>query len=265
VAEANDTLPKDKGNKQTSNTNRQKLRSGLAVFDFLYNPESMSFTAPVNYTETAIPFTSTPQQNYSNGGAQTLNISDIYLDTYFEKKSLQPIIDKLLKLREPTAQNGILRSPPTLYFKWGEYRSFPCVLINMEYSVTHRINGYPVRAKLTLSFREVPDITKQLSNVLTAVQSAGTKTGILTDKQLADGKKEVEKALKNGEFLKYLPKNTQQQIKDKKTTFSIDTHSGNVTLKDSAGTPLVIGNYNGDSLKISPKIINKNTNLGGTK
>jgi hypothetical protein len=258
VVEDDKNIPKNNkiqnNPKTTKRIVNQKLNEGVPLFEFLYNPESVSISTPINYQETAIPYTTTPQVNFVSGGAQTLTISDIYLDSYEDKKSLQPILDKLTSLREPTKQNGLLLSPPVLYFKWGEYSSFPCVLTQIDYTITNRINGYPVRARLNLSFKEVPSKTART----TAPQPISTPTNTknlpkpLTTKQSLDGVTEV---LKNG--LRGLQNLLPSSVKSlKKADVTIDNHSGDVTVAN-----VNVGTYNGDVFTPNDKKTNKNFSL----
>lgn len=242
--------------KTTKRIVNQKLNDGVPLFEFLYNPESISISTPINYQETSIPYTKTPQVNYVSGGAQTLTISDIYLDSYEDKKSLQPILDKLTSLREPTKQNGLMLSPPVLYFKWGEYSSFPCVLTQLDYTITNRINGYPVRARLNLSFKEVPSKTARTTapQPIETINNTNVLPKPLTTKQVIDG---ITEFINNGasSVQKLLPK-----VNLKKSNISIDNHSGNISV-NTKNSSFLVGNYNGDILKINDEKTNKNYSL----
>jgi hypothetical protein len=246
VAEDDANIPEDKKVKPDPKTVKkavkEKINTGSSVFEFLYNPESVSISTPINYQETTIPYTVSPQMSYVSGGAQTLTISDIYLDTYFEKKSLQPLLDRLTKLREPSRKRGLIFSPPTLFFKWGEYRSFPCVLTQLDYVITNRINGYPVRAKLNLTFREVPAKISELSSVSVIATPGLAKP--LTTKQIIDAAKEA----------------TTRYRVEKNQKVSVNSHTGSITVASNVGTT-EIGTYNGDVFKPNDVKISKNFNL----
>lgn len=223
------------------------IKSGSPIFEFLYNPESINISTPISYQETAVPFTSVPQVSYVGGGSRTMTISDIYLDTHIDKKSLQPILDKLTTMREPTIKNGVLLSPPYLYFKWGESTSFPCVLTQIDYQITNWINGYPTRAKLTLSLKEVPTKNKRVANnpVTKPVTKTNNLPKPLTPKQIEDGKKNVTDFLLP-DIKKAFPKKSTNKVK-----LNLDSHTGEIKLQYQDGSELFPGKYNGDKLLIN--------------
>jgi hypothetical protein len=238
----------------------KKLNDGSPLVEFLYNPESISISMPVNYADVGIPYTETPQVFYVNGGSQTLTISDIYLDTWDDKKSLQPILDRLTDLRKPIKQNGVMRSPEILYFKWGQYSSFPCVLTQLDYNITHRINGYPVRAKLNLVFKEVPNtinrVTSAVNVPITPVTQNNALPKPLTKKQTVDG---ITQVIKNGlNGLRNLLPSTTKSIKT--SDLKINNHTGEIFYSKSS-TDTKLGVYNGDRFTPDSTNNQKNYNI----
>ncbi|AND75505.1 hypothetical protein [Nostoc phage N1] len=240
-------------NRATATENKNKLAQGFPVYQFLYNPETISLTLPISYQEIAIPFTGINQVNYSNGGNITMNLNNLILDTMNENKSLQPLIDKLISLREPTVKTGLKSHPKILYFKWGSNTFGTCVLTNVSFDITRWNDGFPVKARMSMSLKEVPKPVGDSKAIQEAkkkvkeetVQNGNLKKG-LTEKQILDGQKVIREYFKKN--LSFQPKRVQDVLNNPKSIIKIDKDTGQVSLYDASGEFVqLLGNYNGDT------------------
>ncbi|AND75594.1 hypothetical protein [Nostoc phage A1] len=189
--------------KQTPTENKNKQQQGFPVYLFMMNPENITYNLPINYQEIAIPFTAKNQLNYSNGGNIVMTMSNLILDTMDEKRSLQPLIDRLIALREPTVKKGLKSHPKILAFKWGSNTFAPCVLTNISFDVTRWIDGYPTKARVNMSLKEIQkpsSDSKALEEAKKKVKVETVQNGnlkkTLSEKQLIDGVKRVTEYLK---------------------------------------------------------------------
>ncbi len=242
-------------NKNTSDDNRKKLDTGIPLYLFMYNPESISMTVPISYSQLEVPYTGISQVNFSHGGNITMSMRDLLLDTRYEGRSLQLLIDRLIALREPTIKNGLKSFPKRLYFRWGANVFGACVLSNLQINITHWRNGYPIRAMIDMSLLEVPAYT----GVNTAVEKAKVQINNnsknssnnkkpLTNKQVADGSKLISEQLRIRKSL--LPKRLQIVLDDPKSRIKIDKDSWSVDLFNSTNKLVDnLGEYDGNAFR----------------
>ncbi|QLF85093.1 hypothetical protein [Nostoc phage YongM] len=243
----------DKNNtRQSATENQNKQKQGFPVYVFMMNPERISYNVPINYQEIAIPFTPKNQVNYSNGGNITMSMSNLILDSMDEKKSLQPLIDRLIALREPTIQNGLKKHPKILAFKWGSNTFSPCVLTNVSFEVLRWVDGYPVKAYMNISLKEIPVPNSDSTAIAEAKKKVKEETVLngnlkkgLTEKQIINGIKTVNEYYKKN--LSFQPRTVQNVLSDPKSSIKIDKDTGQVSLYNKAGDFVnLLGNYNGN-------------------
>ncbi|QVQ57026.1 hypothetical protein ELBI_21 [Anabaena phage Elbi] len=238
--------------KQSATENKNKKNQGFPVYLFLMNPESISLSVPINYQETIIPFTSINQVNYSNGGNVVMSMNNLILDSMDEKKSLQPLIDRLISLREPTIESGTRKHPKILAFKWGSNTFAPCVLTNISFDITRWIDGYPVKARMNMTLKEVPKpnsdskaIAEAKKKVKEVTVANGNLKKTLTEKQIIDGTKKVNEYYKKN--ISFQPRTIQNVLSDPRSSFKIDKDTGQVSLYNSSDEFVALmGNYNGN-------------------
>ncbi len=132
--------------------------AGAEAINFQFNPSSLSFARSVNWkVEAAYTTAGFPKVSYSNRGAETLKLSNLWFDTYeyATKTSVLTLIAPIIKSTEIA---GSLKRPPVYVFAWGE-QYLKCVVTNISYELTMFLaDGTPVRAKVSIDLQEVDDI-----------------------------------------------------------------------------------------------------------
>lgn len=126
-----------------------------------FNPTEYDVTNTAKYTEKTIPGGRGTIHQFISGDSPTLSLS-LMFDTY-----IPPTIDdptesgsdvSLLtqKIVQLTKIKGTLHRPPIVTFVWGSL-SFRGIVTEVKQKFTMFLpSGIPVRAKLDLTFREVP-------------------------------------------------------------------------------------------------------------
>ena len=132
---------------------------GAVAINFQFNPNSLSFSRTVNWKVEEGAYTSAgfPKVSYSNRGAETLKLSNLWFDTYeyATKTSVLTLISPIIKSTEIA---GSLKRPPVYIFAWGE-QYMKCVVTSISYELTMFLSdGTPVRAKVSIDLQEVDDI-----------------------------------------------------------------------------------------------------------
>ncbi|OEF97115.1 CIS tube protein [Desulfuribacillus alkaliarsenatis] len=123
-----------------------------------FNPNKLSITDGVNYSETVTMGWKSPRKipssQYRNHNARELKVEllfDTYTSMYIEslKKDVKKeYIDKFIKLIEGTDK------PPVITFSWGSIQ-FKGLITAMSYTYTmFTKDGKPVRATMSLSIKE---------------------------------------------------------------------------------------------------------------
>jgi Contractile injection system tube protein len=133
--------------------------AGAVAINFQFNPSSLSFSRSVNWKVEPGAYTTAgfPKVSYSNRGAETLKLSNLWFDTYeyATKTSVLTLISPIIKSTEIA---GSLKRPPVYIFAWGE-QYLKCVVTNISYELTMFLaDGTPVRAKVNIDLQEVDDI-----------------------------------------------------------------------------------------------------------
>jgi hypothetical protein len=246
--------------KRTPEQNKQFLYEGVPVYSFLMNPETIQWSLPIEYKETQIPYTNINQVNFVAGGNITMTLPDLILDTHYEGKSIELLLNRLRDLRTPTVKNGLVSYPKRLYFRWGSYRFGVCVLTGIQTTITKVIDGKPSKARLSITLKEVPAIA-QNSPVNDAKKVIAKPTGkipgvtidtptntlkkALTAKQIEDAKAATNRYLAVKKTL--FNKKTQDILNDPKSNIVINKDTGSVDLVNSVnGSVINLGNYNGN-------------------
>ena len=133
--------------------------AGAVAINFQFNPNSLSFSRSVNWKVEDGAYTAGgfPKVSYSNRGAETLKLSNLWFDTYeyATKTSVLTLISPIIKSTEIA---GSLKRPPVYIFAWGE-QYLKCVVTGISYELTMFLaDGTPVRAKVSIDLQEVDDI-----------------------------------------------------------------------------------------------------------
>src|SRR5262249_44259432 len=138
-----------------------------------FNPERYSASKSVQFAEVAIPGLDAPVVQFVRGQAEKITL-ELFFDTTEQGAvgNVQDVRDLTIKVYSLLRVNGDLHAPPRCILEWGEAgklfsygtRVSPwCVLesVNEEFSLFSP-EGVPLRAKLSVSFREAWTIEEQL-------------------------------------------------------------------------------------------------------
>ena len=116
----------------------------------MFNPEEYSLDLGNTFAEIGIPGIKTPPIQYVRGNIRNLNM-ELFFDTYELKSDVRNETQKITSLLEIEINT---QAPPILLFSWGGL-NFKCVLESAGQRFTMFLeDGTPVRATLTVSFKE---------------------------------------------------------------------------------------------------------------
>jgi nucleoid-associated protein YgaU len=120
----------------------------------LFNPTQYSLDKAVTLSEVAIPGLGAPILQYVRGNGRTLSM-DLFFDTYEKGTDVRKHTGKVYGLLDI---RGPLHRPPICTFAWGSF-SLRCVLERVGGRFTLFLpDGTPVRATLSVSFKEFVDV-----------------------------------------------------------------------------------------------------------
>ncbi|GAA2756220.1 LysM peptidoglycan-binding domain-containing protein [Actinopolymorpha rutila] len=135
--------------------------SGRAI-EVLFNPTEYSVEYSATFQEAAPPGLSSPIIQFVNGNAQVLTM-DLLFDTYTDgggadvTATTRPFLDMV-------AIDGDLHAPPPVEFRWGSF-AFRAVVSKITQKLTmFRSDGIPVRATLSVTFKQYKTIAEQLED-----------------------------------------------------------------------------------------------------
>jgi nucleoid-associated protein YgaU len=125
------------------------LQTGECV-SVMFNPEEYSLDLGNTFAEIAIPGLKTPPIQYVRGNIQNLKM-ELFFDTFEKKSDVRNEIRKITSLLKKDVKT---QAPPILLFSWGRL-NFKCVLESAgQRFIMFMQDGTPVRAKLSVSFKE---------------------------------------------------------------------------------------------------------------
>jgi hypothetical protein len=129
-----------------------------------FNPTEYAVEYGVSYQETAVPGLSNPILQFVNGAAETLTM-DLLFDTYNNKESdgdKKDVSEDTRKFINLVAIDEDTHAPPRVQFEWGDY-AFRAVVENISQRFTMFLgDGTPVRAALSVTFKQYRTISEQL-------------------------------------------------------------------------------------------------------
>jgi len=128
--------------------------------DVLFNPAEYSIQKNNQFAETPLLGLPTPIRQFTSGGAETLTL-DLFFDTYEKGEDVRLYTDKVAGLLNIDPD---LHAPPTVKFIWGKLE-FKGVLEQITKKFTLFLaDGVPVRATLSVTFKEYKTIQEQLES-----------------------------------------------------------------------------------------------------
>lgn len=133
----------------------------------MFNPTEYTFTKTNSWNEVKIEEQNVPHLQFGGGEAATLDMTflfDTYEDHAFSQLSVKAGDDvrKYTKglwdmMKVNTSGKGKLE-PPHVRFEWGSYWSFDAVITTMNQRFTlFDADGTPLRAQMTVSFKQIKD------------------------------------------------------------------------------------------------------------
>ncbi len=120
----------------------------------LFNPTQYSLDKSNQIAEVGIPGLGSPILQYVRGNARTLTM-ELFFDTYEKQTEVREYTDKIYAL---LGIKGATHVPPVCKLTWGDFE-FRCVLGRVSGRFTLFLgNGTPVRATLSVTFKEFIDV-----------------------------------------------------------------------------------------------------------
>ncbi|MEH1771555.1 MAG: LysM peptidoglycan-binding domain-containing protein [Nostoc sp.] len=135
-------------------------RSG-EIIPVLFNPTEYSLETSNQFQRTAVPGTSTPVTQFVNGNTQTLTM-DLFFDSYEKQEDIRNYTKKITSLLDI---DPALHAPPVCEFHWASL-NFKSTIEQITQKFTLFLDsGVPVRATLSVTFKEYRTLTEQLQTI----------------------------------------------------------------------------------------------------
>lgn len=139
-----------------------------AVIPVQFNPPEYTIGKAAQIAEIAIPGIDAPILQFVRGQTRTLAL-ELFFDTTRVGSGEAKVLDVRL-LTEPVAQLGRIQpkthAPPRITFIWGMGLSFRAIVDNVQQKFTlFNPAGIPVRATLSVSFKEYKTLEEQLKEL----------------------------------------------------------------------------------------------------
>jgi Contractile injection system tube protein/LysM domain len=127
---------------------------GKPSFSVLFNPTQYTVAKANQIAEAGIPGLSAPVLQYVHGNTRTLSM-DLFFDTYEERMDVSSDTEQIYGLLQI---DGSTHAPPVCDLQWGTFL-FTGILDHVSGQFTLFLSdGTPVRATLSVSFKEFIDV-----------------------------------------------------------------------------------------------------------
>jgi len=127
-----------------------------------FNPTEYAVEYGASFQETPVPGLANPILQFVNGAAEVLTM-DLLFDTYTDGGG-RDVSEDTQEFTSMLAIDANTHAPPRVEFKWGVF-AFRAVVEKISQRFTmFQGDGTPVRATLSVSFKQYRTITEQLSN-----------------------------------------------------------------------------------------------------
>jgi hypothetical protein len=133
-----------------------------AVFKVCFNPSEYTVSKRANYVEAAVPGLDSPIIQFNRGEARTLSI-ELLLDTVTYEDGGDVRMLYVQKLQSFLLVDGELHAPPPCKVVWGSLEFVGLLQDLTKRYVMFQDDGTPVRARVTLNFKEYVPVDLQLS------------------------------------------------------------------------------------------------------
>lgn len=139
-----------------------------AVIPVQFNPPEYTLAKAAQIAEIAIPGIDAPILQFVRGQTQTLSL-ELFFDTT-RAGTTDATVQDVRTLTNPVAQLGRIQpkthAPPRIRFIWGQGLSFRAIVDNVQQKFTlFSPSGIPVRATLSVSFKEYRTLEEQLKEL----------------------------------------------------------------------------------------------------
>ncbi|CUI07395.1 CIS tube protein [Massilia antarctica] len=139
-----------------------------AVIPVQFNPPEYTIGKAAQIAEIAIPGIDAPILQFVRGQTRTLAL-ELFFDTTRLGSGALRVVD-VRALTDPVAQLGRIQpkthAPPRITFIWGLGLAFRAIVDNVQQKFTlFNPAGIPVRATLTVSFKEYKTLEEQLKEL----------------------------------------------------------------------------------------------------
>lgn len=227
------------------------------LWSFQYNPQRLKYAIAPKWSPSETMSVREPDLQFGGTEPKTLEINDIYLDSYCQGKSLQPLLDGL----EELAKADLSRSrfaPLVLSFVWGHKRFAPCVLTALEWEESGWLAGAPARVQLNMKLTRVPPPQQLGQQPIPPepdpVEDGPTKP--LTDRQRQDASNNAKKWLQDNQTK--LPTAVSTLVKSNAYLLATDKATGDVTMTNGKGEKLgIVGRWDGKEFSIKQQTLTK--------
>ncbi len=214
------------------------------LWTFFYNPSVLRFSGDAKYSESGTFAAREQDMQYGNSTGLTLEIPNLYLDSYCLGKSLKPILDGLDELRKADIKQSKF-SPPILSFVFGSRRFAPCVLTRVGWDEVAWLGGQPARAQMNMTLMEIPAPGKLgLAAIAPEQQTLNQLPTDLTERQRGEGSAKAKEWL-NANIQAVSPE-VQSLVRSNTYKLATDAKTGDVTMQKADGTAIgVVGRWDG--------------------
>jgi hypothetical protein len=127
---------------------------GQAAFDVLFNPNSYSVDKANQIAEVGVPGLEAPILQYVHGNTRTLTM-ELFFDTYEEQTDVSKYTDQVYKLLKIDPSK---HAPPICNIAWGRFQFRGVVDHVSGKFALFLADGTPVRATLSVTFKEFIDV-----------------------------------------------------------------------------------------------------------
>jgi len=133
------------------------LQTGELI-SVMFNPEEYALDIANTFAEIGINGLKTPPIQYVRGNARNLKM-ELFFDTFERREDVR---NQTLQITGLLNNNPETQAPPILLFSWGGF-NFKCVLESVGQRFTMFLeDGTPVRATLTVSFKEYQEVNIEI-------------------------------------------------------------------------------------------------------
>lgn len=134
----------------------------ISEIPVMFNPKELTLDKSNQFAGINIPGLESPLLQFVRGESGTLTM-DLFFDSYEERKDVREYTSKVTDLMKI---NSELHAPPIARFIWADF-SFTAVVdrVNQKFTMFNA-DGNPVRATLTVTFKEFPTEVSEKARTL---------------------------------------------------------------------------------------------------